>query len=254
MNTQEYQLTPLHRKILKNFCRINYNLLIKKNSDTWSTVSSSRHIYAEYKPDNILPFTLALHSVGEFLGLIKNFHTPCISSDEKYIYIRQDNIDSKDEVVMGQREEHLMVTPTKKVIMPEPDIEFDMSADDLEWLIKQSREMTGAPDFVITASKGNLIYICEDKRNKSSNRIIRRTNIKTNKSFVYFLKTDTIDQVFKSDYRVSMSDERIVQFVNKHIPLTYYFGLEPDLVTTDLMTNHGKKKVKEKDIERYIDL
>jgi hypothetical protein len=263
MNKKIYEPTPLHRKILKNFNNICSNQHLKKDSPTWTTLDQNRRMHAKYEVDTPVPFDLIIGDTGQFLNAFKHFESPVITADEENIIITQDNIDSVDELVIPQyRADWVKPTLADKLLVniSEPVIEFDMTVDDMEWLLKMAKEMK-IDGFTIFSSRGNLVYLMEDQRNASyGSKVYRRTNIKTNQLFIYHaMKVNHFDMLFKSDYRVSIRHHLenielgIMIFTNKHIPLTYSVIMNS---TADLRKIEGKAvNLSEvpKLLERYID-
>ena len=62
----------------------------------------------------------------------------------------------------------MVISPTKEITMPEPEVSFDLDKDVLDSLLKASSVLS-LPDMVLSSDGQSVVLTVKDKKNSTSN-------------------------------------------------------------------------------------
>ena len=205
--------------IIKNFSGINSNLLFKPGNKL-STISSQKNVMADTTVTETFPSEFGVYDLNEFLGAMSLFDTPDLNFQEKYVEITQGGRSIKYYASAPE----VLVAPTKQITFPDAEINFKMSADNLDY-IRRTSSVLRSEDLSIIGDGSSITLVVGDKKNATSNTFSEVVG-STDKSFKVNMKVDNL-KMLPGDYDVSISSKKISRFQSAG-DLVYYVAIESD--------------------------
>jgi hypothetical protein len=117
--------------ILKNFASINSGIIVNEGN-TLNTLSSTKNILSEAKVDETFEKSFAIWDLNKFLGTVSLFKDPEFVFEDNYITVRS----GKSSVRYYYCDPKLVTSTNKKISMPSPVVQFDLTAKDFAEVIK----------------------------------------------------------------------------------------------------------------------
>ena len=205
--------------IIKNFSGINSNLLFKPGNKL-STISSQKNVMADTTVTETFPSEFGVYDLNEFLGAMSLFDTPDLNFQEKYVEITQGGRSIKYYASAPE----VLVATTKQIAFPDAEINFKMSADNLDY-IRRTSSVLRSEDLSIIGDGSSITLVVGDKKNATSNTFSEVVG-STDKSFKVNMKVDNL-KMLPGDYDVSISSKKISRFQGAG-DLVYYVAIESD--------------------------
>lgn len=203
--------------ILKNYSTINPSVLFKPGS-TLSTMSMQKSIFAKATIKEEVEKTFGIYELNKFLGVLSMFREPELRFFDKFLEV----FSGKQRVRYTYADPTLIVTPPEKeLVFPEPEVQFDVTAEDLTSVVKALAVMS-LPEICITGDGENLEVQAVNSKNPSAD-VYSITVGTTDKKFHSYIKTENLKFLSKG-YRVSVSSKGIVKFEAPEI--TYFVAAE----------------------------
>ena len=116
--------------------------------------------------------------------------------------------------------------PTKKVTMPEPEIEFELTETDLS-TIRGMAGILGKPDMSVRGTGDEQHISVLDVKDPTSNTFdLKITSGSNGDEFDMHFKVENI-KILKGNYDVGISSKGIGHFVHQNLDLEYWIALEP---------------------------
>jgi len=218
-------LTDKTYKILKNFSTINSSILVRKGN-VLKTISVGENAVAEYQGSEDFPQTFAIYDLPQFLSGLSLFEQPTLEFDnDSYVTIAGSNGRSA-RYYFSNPEITLKSAPEKEINFPDTDIEFAITADEIQALQKASL-VYNLPDLSITSdgSTSIILNLC-DKEDATCNVYSQTINGQSTGNFQLFMKVENI-RLFPGDYTVKVSSKLITEWKHQTHHLKYYIALEP---------------------------
>ena len=208
--------------LLKNFSDINQSILFKKGNKL-RTISVMKNIMAEAEIQEDFPKDFAIYDLTQFLRGVFLHNQPELDfANDGHVVIREGKTRSKyffaDPSV-------IVVPPEKSLTLPTMDVEFELSAEQLE-KIRKAVLAFQLPDLSVVGEAGVVKLVVHDKKNDTSNDFQVLVG-ETDGEFCFHFKVENI-KVIPGDYKVSISSKLLSKFINTDYDLTYYIALEPD--------------------------
>ena len=214
------KLSKETQAIFKNFASINANLLLREGNQL-STMSENKTIISEVTVTEQFPQNFGIYDVNEFLGVLSLFNDPELSFDNDVVIIKE----GKNQIRYKAAEETTLKTPSKTIQFPEAEINFSLSAGDLEHIIK-SAGVLKVSDVSFIGKDGKLTALVVDKKNPLTNKFeIELGN--TDKTFQANMKIENFKMVAGA-YDVSIAKMKISRFKATSSNLIYYIAVESD--------------------------
>ena len=214
------KLSKETQAIFKNFASINANLLLREGNQL-STMSENKTIISEVTVTEQFPQNFGNYDVNEFLGVLSLFNDPELSFDNDVVIIKE----GKNQIRYKAAEETTLKTPSKTIQFPEAEINFSLSAGDLEHIIK-SAGVLKVSDVSFIGKDGKLTALVVDKKNPLTNKFeIELGN--TDKTFQANMKIENFKMVAGA-YDVSIAKMKISRFKATSSNLIYYIAVESD--------------------------
>lgn len=211
--------------VLKNFGNINSGIMLKKGK-TLKTVSSHKNILAQATIPDEIPADIGIYDLNEFLSVVS------LHKDDLELNFEPKNIEisgrkGRSKIkYRGCDATMIVVPPEKQLSMPEPEIEFELSAEDFRWIL-DAANVLGSPQISVE-SDGEVITINTiDTANDSAHTdSLKLETAATGSSFKMIFKTENITKILSGTYEVKISAKGISHFKNKNVPLEYWITTE----------------------------
>lgn len=222
--TENMKISKRTLDILKNFSTINPGLMVN-TGNIISTLSTSKTIVAEAKTDETFSKQFSIYDLNKFLGTVSLFKDPDFSFEENHIAIKN----GKSVVKYYYCDEKLVHHTNKRVNMPKPVVEFDLSSKDFSELLKAAAVLQVKHLCVEPSKDGKSIQIvARDKEDVTSNDYsLVVADYDGGAEFEFIMDVDNL-KIMSGDYRVQISEKGISMFSNKNEPLTYWIANHSD--------------------------
>lgn len=203
--------------ILKNYSTINPSVLFKPGN-TLTTMSMQKSIFAKATIKEDIERQFGIYELNKFLGVLSMFKEPELRFFDSYLEV----FSGRQRVKYTYADPSLIVTPPEKgLIVPDPDVEFSLTADMLNSVIKALSIMS-LPEICICGNGGELEVRAVNPKNPSAD-VYSVTVGSTDKTFHSYIKTENLKFLSK-DYSVCVSSKGIVKFEAPDI--TYFVASE----------------------------
>ena len=204
--------------ILKNYAVINPSLLVKPGN-VLSTVSPVKSIFAKATVEENFPSQFAIYELSKFLGVISLFNEPELDFGEKQMTI----ISGSKSLNYTYADPSMIVTPPEKDInFPEPDIEFNITQEELQKVVRATGVLQ-LPDIAVIGDGSTLKMSSTNSKNPTTDVF----NIKvgeTAKTFNMIFKAENIIKLLSANYNVKISSRGLALFTADTI--RYYVATE----------------------------
>ena len=202
--------------VLKNYSTINQNLMIKVGSNL-STMSAMKNIVASADVQETFEKDVAIYDLNEFLATLSLFNNPDLDFQDDYVVLSEEGSGRKARYWYS--DPAVVTTLTKEITMPNPDITFSLSSEELSDVTKAAA-VIGAPDMCLDSSGIKVT----DKKNDTANTYDVKVG-ETNKKFEFHFKTEHF-KMLPGDYTVAISSKLISNFRHKNKAVQYWIALE----------------------------
>lgn len=210
--------------VLKNFGNINQGIYFKKGK-VLKTVSSGKNILAEVTITEEIPANFGVYNLNEFLSVVSlHKDTPTFEFTEKSAVIVGNKGRSKTNYRFCEPA-MLTVPPEKQLQMPTPEISFEMTAEDFDWILR-SASVLGSPQIAIESDGETVNIITLDTSNDSAHTDALEIAKGNGDKYRMIFKTENITKVLAGGYDVQISSKGISHFKNKKIALQYWITTE----------------------------
>jgi hypothetical protein len=204
--------------ILKNYAVINPSLLVKPGN-VLSTVSPVKSIFAKATVEENFPSQFAIYELSKFLGVVSLFNEPELDFGEKQMTI----ISGSQSLNYTYADPSMIVTPPEKDInFPEPDIEFNITQEELQKVVRATGVLQ-LPDIAVIGDRSTLKMSSTNSKNPTTDVF----NIKvgeTDKKFNMIFKAENIIKLISANYNVKISAKGLALFTADTI--RYYVATE----------------------------
>ena len=214
------KLTTKTINILKNFATINGNLLLKPGS-VITTLSAAKSVFATAKVPDVFETTFGIYDLQEFLGAMSLYTDPEVIFDEKVASIKS----GKSKIKFFSADPVVLTVPTKELNLPEPDIKFSITAEQIGMIMKTSGVLHSS-DVAIVGDGETLSFVVGDKKNKTGNSSTIEIG-STDKKFNAYFKIDNM-KFMPDDYNVGLSSKKVATFTTPDGDLNYVLSMEAD--------------------------
>ena len=224
MKEQLMKISNKTLDILKNFSEINQSVLIKTGKKL-KTVSTLKNILAHAEVEEDFPQDFAIYQLNEFIGVLSTMSNPDLTFNDKYVMLSQENGACTKYFYA---EPSVVVSPEKDIKMPSEEVNFTLTENQYNDLLKMSSILQLNDILVKGCPKSNGIYLAvTNKKNDTSNDYSVKVGEGVTEPFKMYFKTENLKMVI-GDYDVNISSKGISHFKNKKDNLEYWIALEPD--------------------------
>lgn len=209
--------------VLKNFASINKNIMLKKGK-TLKTISGGKNVIAEATISEEIPTDFGVYDLNEFLSILS------LHKDDAVL-----NFDSENILISGQKGRSktkyrfcapgmILSAPDKAVAMPDPEIAFELTADDFDWIMRAASVLS-SPNIVIESDGSTISVTTTDVTNSSAHTDSLEITKGNGDSYRMFFKTENIKNL-AGGYDVKISSKGISNFKHKTLNIQYWIATE----------------------------
>ena len=207
--------------ILRNFSSINSGITVKAGNEL-VTVSAMKNIFAKAVVDESFEKDHSIYDLSEYLGAVSLFDRPNFDFNAEKVTVSEGD----NSVTYYYADPQMVLSPTKEITMPEPEVSFDLDKDVLDSLLKASSVLS-LPDMVLSSDGQSVVLTVKDKKNSTSNVFSKTVAQGNGSTFEMFLRMENMKMI-PGDYTVFVSSKGIAHFTNRNVAVEYFIALEPD--------------------------
>ena len=211
--------------VLKNFGNINSGIFLKKGKVV-KTVSSHKNILAQATIPDEIPADFGIYDLNEFLSVV-SLHKDDLNLE----------FDSKNVVISGLKgrskikyracDATMIVTPPEKALaLPDPEIQFDMSAEDFRWIL-DAANVLGSPQISVESDGTKVTLNTLDVANDSAHtESLELDVVGSGSKYKMVFKTENMTKILSGSYEVKISSKGVSHFKNKKTAVEYWITTE----------------------------
>jgi hypothetical protein len=206
--------------LLKAFSSINSNILIKPGNKL-ATVSAAKDIMAEVEVAENFTKTAGIFNLNELLGVVSLFTSPEIEMDDKFLIVKE----GKNKIKYVYADASLLTVPSKSITMPPSEINFTLTAGNLQKIQKASSALS-VGDLAFIGDGSKIVAQVLDTKNPTSNNFELDLDTPTTEKFRVLFKVDKLKLVSDLDYSVAISSKKISKFSATSPKLSVFVAVE----------------------------
>ena len=210
--------------VLKNFGAINQGIMFKKGKKL-KTVSSHKNILAEVDIKEDIPADFGVYDLNNFLSVVSlHKDDPTFEFDEKHVVIVGNKGRSKIKYRFCEPT-MIVVPPEKQLTMPDAEINFTLSAEDYDWVMRAASVLS-SPQVAIESDGKKINIVTIDLANDSAHTDALSIGDGDGSKYRMVFKTENISKILAGGYDVAISSKGISNFKHKTHPLQYWITTE----------------------------
>lgn len=210
--------------ILKNFSSINSGILFRAGN-TISTVSPQKNILAEAKIEETIPREFGVYDLNNLLSVISLFKEGAeLEFEEKHAIIKGMGGRSKIRYRFTDPST-IVVAPEKRPNLPSVDVEFSLSEEDFNWIMRTSNVL-GTPNIAVRSDGSSLTLVAFDVNDDSAHtNSLTLDNVAVSGKFNLVFRAENLKMI-PGNYNVEISSKGIAKFNDPVKEIVYYITLE----------------------------
>lgn len=209
--------------ILKNFAGINTGLVFRKGN-VLKTISSNKNILAEATIAEEMPNDFGVYDLNKFLTVLSlHKEEPELEINEKTAVISGLGGRSKFDYRFC---DPMMINtpPVNPVRMPEVEINFELSDQDLEWILR-SAGVLGSPNIAVNSDGSTISIVAYDASNDSESTNQIQVGTENGNKYRMIFKTEALKMI-PGSYSVEIASSGVSHFTHKTKPIQYWIAVE----------------------------
>lgn len=220
------KLSELTVEILKNFATLNPSLQFRAGSEL-TTITTGKTILATARVAESFPSDFVIYDLNKLLAKMSLYRDCEIEFESDRILFKSADGRRNDYIKFSSPKVITAPDLTKKIVLDDPEHEFDLSAEDLQWQ-RKSAGISASP-YMIFHGDGKKVYIrSTDVKDDSSD--LSSTEIgKTKGKFTYVIKIENW-KFLDGSYHVKLR-KGLSKFEHTEKPVQYYVAIEDNLST-----------------------
>ena len=179
-------------QILKNFSSINPSIMFN-TGNVLSTISPIKTVMARAQIDETIEKDFGIFDLNRFLGVLSLFDDPELLLCDNYVKVtdgrKSVNFIYADPITM-------ILPPNKDIKVGESYVEFNLTADNLQNLMRASSVLQ-LPEIALVGEDGRLLLRAMDSKNSSNNTFELEVK-ETSKSFKIIFSCNNLKMMSKS--------------------------------------------------------
>lgn len=207
--------------ILKNFSNINANLVFKPGQSL-STISEAKTIMAKATVSEDFAQEFGVYDLSEFLSVMNLVDSPVLNFEDKSVLISDHTGGTKVRYYYSELD--ILTQPTKDITMPECEVNFNLSAENLD-KIKKAAAVLGHAELMFSCEGGNITAKVFDEKDATANTFDIALDTTSTEIFKYVFSISNL-KMLHGDYDVSISSKLISNWKNTNVPVEYFIALE----------------------------
>jgi len=209
--------------VLKNFASINQGIFFKKGK-TLRTVSNQKNVMAEATITEEIPTDFGVFDLNNFLTVLS------LHKDDTNLDFQDNNV-----LISGMKGRSkikyrfcapsmITVPPEKQLAVPDPEISFELSAEDFDWIMRAANVLS-TPHIIVESDGGQIFVstldLADDSKHTDSLQITEGNGDKYRMIF----KTENF-KMLSGGYDVKISSKGISHFKHKTSNIQYWVATE----------------------------
>ena len=211
--------------VLKNFGNINSGIFLKKGKVV-KTVSSHKNILAQATIPDEIPADFGIYDLNEFLSVV-SLHKDDLNLefDSKNVVIS--GLKGRSKIKYRSCDATMVVSPPEKALeLPNPEIQFDLSAEDFRWIL-DAANVLGSPQVSVESDGTKVTLNTLDVSNDSAHtESLELDVVGSGNKYKMVFKTENLSKILLGSYEVKISSKGISHFKNKKNAVEYWITTE----------------------------
>lgn len=210
--------------VLKNFSTINEGIFIKKGNVV-ETISKQKNILARAELSDNFDQAFGIYDLNNFLGVLSlQKDTPELEFDDKNVLIKA--FSGKSEIKYRKApKEMILVPPDKSINMGNPEIQFTITADEINW-IKRVASQLSSPNLCFVSDGSTVSVQSYDAKDDSAHVNTTQISATANgKKYRMIFATENL-KFFEGSYEVKITAKGIGHFKNTGFAIEYWVMAE----------------------------
>jgi len=209
--------------VLKNFAGINQGILFKPGK-TIRTISTHKNILAEAIVSEEIPKEFGVYDLNNFLSVLSlHKDDPVIDFDESNVLIS--GLQGRSKIKYRFCAAGMIVTaPDKNLELSNPEIKFDFSAEDFDWILRAANVLS-SPHIAVESDGKKISVTAFDVQNDSAHTESLEVAKGNNDKYKMLFKTENL-KMLSGGYAVTISSKGIAHFKHKTMNIQYWIATE----------------------------
>jgi len=211
--------------VLKNFANINQGIVFKPGK-TIRTISTHKNILAEAVVSEEIPKEFGVYDLNNFKSVLSlHKEEPVIDFDEANVLIS--GLQGRSKIKYRSCDATMVVSPPDKALaLNDPEIQFDLSAEDFRWIL-DAANVLGSPQISVESDGTKVTLNTLDVSNDSAHTESLELDVEgSGNKYRMVFKTENISKILSGSYEVKISSKGISHFKNKKTALEYWITTE----------------------------
>lgn len=209
--------------VLKNFASINQGILFKPGK-TIRTISTHKNILAEAVVSEEIPKEFGVYDLNNFLSVLSlHKEEPTIDFDESNVLIS--GLQGRSKIKYRFCASNmLVVAPEKNLELNNPEINFELSAEDFDWILKAANVLSSS--HLAIESDGSKVFVTAfDATNDAAHTESLEVSKGDGNKYKMLFKTENM-KMLSGGYTVTISSKGIAHFKHKTMNIQYWIATE----------------------------
>ena len=209
--------------VLKNFASINQGILFKPGK-TIRTISTHKNILAEAVVTEEIPQEFGVYDLNNFLSVLSlHKEEPTIDFDESNVLIS--GLQGRSKIKYRFCAPNMIVTaPDKNLELSNPEIKFDLSAEDFDWILRAANVLS-SPHIAVESDGKKIFVTAFDVQNDSAHTESLEVSKSNGDKYKMLFKTENM-KMLAGGYAVTISSKGIAHFKHKTMSIQYWIATE----------------------------
>ncbi len=209
--------------VLKNFASINQGILFKPGK-TIRTISSHKNILAEATVTEEIPQEFGVYDLNNFLSVLSlHKEEPTIDFDENNVVIS--GLQGRSKIKYRFCAPNMIVAaPDKNLELSNPEIKFDLSAEDFDWILRAANVLS-SPHIAVESDGKKIFVTAFDVQNDSAHTESLEVSKSNGDRYKMLFKTENM-KMLAGGYVVTISSKGIAHFKHKTLSIQYWIATE----------------------------
>ena len=221
------KLSKATLEILQNYSSINTNILIQEGNKL-ATMAINKTILGEASSlTDVFPQEFPIYNLAELLNVISLFKEPSLEFNGKIVTVSEASGKGMKIKYMASSKD-ILVYPEKSVKEPPYEVNFELSAEDLNNILRSAAAING-PDIQIIGSGSGIVLKVTDKKVPTSNDVVLEVSDEPqDNTFTFNFRTENL-KLIPGGYNISISSKLLSKFEHKEkAGLVWFLPLEKD--------------------------
>ena len=193
------KLTESTIDLLKNFSSINQSIVFNPGKK-FSTVSALKTVFATAEITEDFGQKFAIYDLPRFIQTLGLFNDPELDLQEKYVRIRDEG---KTRTDYYYTDSSMVVSPPEKgITLPDADVDFDLSAEAIESLMRAGSVLQ-CPEILLRGANGVISIEAVDSKQKGGGDTFYLEVGETDHEFMVYIAIDKM-KLLNLDYNVRL--------------------------------------------------